>query len=417
MHVLGIDAGGTKTVCLLADERGADRSPKRAARAPTCTRPGELAVEKVLHDVMDAAIGDRDIAPARDLPRHRRRRSAGRRAGGRARSCAASAHRVARARRQRRAHRARRRRRTTRPASSSSPAPDRSSTAATPRTRPRAPAAGATCSATRAAATGSAARRSPPSMRAGDGRGPATRAHRRRRSRTSASTTSSRLVPRSCTTAMLPRAERGGARADRAAGARSRATRSRLRILERAADELVARRPSRWRRGSRCAATRSRSSSPAASSASCPGCVTELDAAPRRGRAARATSACSTANPRAGAVWLALAEARGGASRAQIRDTTDRCGFASSPRPGGAARALAADIARALAANPRLVLGLPTGRTPIPLYRELVARCTGARRVDFSPRDDVQPRRVPRRAGVAIRAATARSCSGTCSVT
>ena len=51
--------------------------------------------------------------------------------------------------------------------------------------------------------------------------------------------------------------------------------------------------------------------------------------------------------------------------------------------PAAAARALAADIARALHSNPRLVLGLPTGRTPIPLYRELVALCR-AGRVDFS---------------------------------
>jgi glucosamine-6-phosphate deaminase len=43
--------------------------------------------------------------------------------------------------------------------------------------------------------------------------------------------------------------------------------------------------------------------------------------------------------------------------------------FASADR---AARALAVDIAGRLMAQPRLVLGLPTGRTPIPLYRELV---------------------------------------------
>src|SRR5712692_5595288 len=36
------------------------------------------------------------------------------------------------------------------------------------------------------------------------------------------------------------------------------------------------------------------------------------------------------------------------------------------------ARACARDIARALASRPDIVLGLPTGRTPIPLYRELV---------------------------------------------
>jgi glucosamine-6-phosphate deaminase len=48
-----------------------------------------------------------------------------------------------------------------------------------------------------------------------------------------------------------------------------------------------------------------------------------------------------------------------------------------------AAGALAAHIARAVAANRALVLGLPTGRTPIPLYRELTARADrGA--IDFS---------------------------------
>jgi len=47
------------------------------------------------------------------------------------------------------------------------------------------------------------------------------------------------------------------------------------------------------------------------------------------------------------------------------------------------ARAAANDVARALRANPRLVLGLPTGRTPIPLYHELV-RLHRAGRADFS---------------------------------
>lgn len=37
-----------------------------------------------------------------------------------------------------------------------------------------------------------------------------------------------------------------------------------------------------------------------------------------------------------------------------------------------AARALARDIARSIDANPSLVLGLPTGRTPLPVYRRLV---------------------------------------------
>jgi glucosamine-6-phosphate deaminase len=41
------------------------------------------------------------------------------------------------------------------------------------------------------------------------------------------------------------------------------------------------------------------------------------------------------------------------------------------PTPRAAGRALAAAVSRAVAANPALVLGLPTGRTPIPFYREL----------------------------------------------
>jgi glucosamine-6-phosphate deaminase len=53
------------------------------------------------------------------------------------------------------------------------------------------------------------------------------------------------------------------------------------------------------------------------------------------------------------------------------------------PSDRAAAAALAARIADALAANPRLVLGLPTGRTPIFLYRELARLCQrGA--ADFS---------------------------------
>jgi glucosamine-6-phosphate deaminase len=46
------------------------------------------------------------------------------------------------------------------------------------------------------------------------------------------------------------------------------------------------------------------------------------------------------------------------------------------------ARALARDLSRQLAAKPATVLGLPTGRTPIPLYRELV-RLFNAAAVDF----------------------------------
>jgi glucosamine-6-phosphate deaminase len=47
------------------------------------------------------------------------------------------------------------------------------------------------------------------------------------------------------------------------------------------------------------------------------------------------------------------------------------------------ARALAQDIARALAARPSSVLGLPAGRTPVALYREL-SRLHSHGRIDFS---------------------------------
>jgi N-acetylglucosamine kinase-like BadF-type ATPase len=63
MHVLGIDAGGTKTVCLLADEHGAVISEARGPGANLHTS-GELAVEKVLHELMVAALGDHAVVPA-----------------------------------------------------------------------------------------------------------------------------------------------------------------------------------------------------------------------------------------------------------------------------------------------------------------------------------------------------------------
>jgi N-acetylglucosamine kinase-like BadF-type ATPase len=63
MHVLGIDAGGTKTVCFLADERGHLVSEARGSGA-NLQASGELEVEKVLHRVMEEAIGDRDVQPS-----------------------------------------------------------------------------------------------------------------------------------------------------------------------------------------------------------------------------------------------------------------------------------------------------------------------------------------------------------------
>ncbi|HET7217563.1 MAG TPA: BadF/BadG/BcrA/BcrD ATPase family protein [Vicinamibacterales bacterium] len=62
-HVLGIDAGGTKTLCYLADEHGTLESSARAGGA-NLQALGELHVEKVIHDVMEEAIGARDIMPA-----------------------------------------------------------------------------------------------------------------------------------------------------------------------------------------------------------------------------------------------------------------------------------------------------------------------------------------------------------------
>ncbi|HLG59421.1 MAG TPA: BadF/BadG/BcrA/BcrD ATPase family protein [Vicinamibacterales bacterium] len=62
MHVLGIDAGGTKTVCLLADEGGQILAESRGAGA-NLQAMGELEVEKVLHRVMEETLGDRDVRP------------------------------------------------------------------------------------------------------------------------------------------------------------------------------------------------------------------------------------------------------------------------------------------------------------------------------------------------------------------
>ncbi len=63
MHVLGIDAGGTKTVCLLADARGLIIAEARGTGANLHVA-GEVGVEKVLHELMVEAIGDRGITPA-----------------------------------------------------------------------------------------------------------------------------------------------------------------------------------------------------------------------------------------------------------------------------------------------------------------------------------------------------------------
>ncbi len=63
MHVLGIDAGGTKTVCLLADARGSIVAEGRGPGANLHVA-GELAVEKVLHEVMEQALANHRVMPA-----------------------------------------------------------------------------------------------------------------------------------------------------------------------------------------------------------------------------------------------------------------------------------------------------------------------------------------------------------------
>lgn len=63
MHVLGIDAGGTKTVAFLADADGRIVGEGRAGGA-NLQAHGELEVEKVIHGVIDLALGRRPVVPA-----------------------------------------------------------------------------------------------------------------------------------------------------------------------------------------------------------------------------------------------------------------------------------------------------------------------------------------------------------------
>lgn len=61
--MLGIDAGGTKTVCYLADEQANIVGEGRSGGA-NLQAHGELEVEKVLHAVIEQAYGDRAVLPA-----------------------------------------------------------------------------------------------------------------------------------------------------------------------------------------------------------------------------------------------------------------------------------------------------------------------------------------------------------------
>jgi N-acetylglucosamine kinase-like BadF-type ATPase len=62
MFVLGIDAGGTKTVCYLTDGEGKTLGEGRGSGANLHAN-GELEVEKVLHEVIEQALGERAIRP------------------------------------------------------------------------------------------------------------------------------------------------------------------------------------------------------------------------------------------------------------------------------------------------------------------------------------------------------------------
>ena len=63
MHVLGIDVGGTKTVCLLGDEEGRVLATAKGPGA-NLQAVGELQLEKVLHTVMEETVGQQTAVPA-----------------------------------------------------------------------------------------------------------------------------------------------------------------------------------------------------------------------------------------------------------------------------------------------------------------------------------------------------------------
>ncbi len=62
MAFLGIDAGGTKTVCRIADAHGQTLAQVRGPGA-NLQNAGELQVEKVLHDVIERATREADVWP------------------------------------------------------------------------------------------------------------------------------------------------------------------------------------------------------------------------------------------------------------------------------------------------------------------------------------------------------------------
>jgi N-acetylglucosamine kinase-like BadF-type ATPase len=62
-YVIGVDAGGTKTVCLLADRDGRVLAESRGGGA-NLRAHGDVEVERVLRHVLDAVLGGRSDPPA-----------------------------------------------------------------------------------------------------------------------------------------------------------------------------------------------------------------------------------------------------------------------------------------------------------------------------------------------------------------
>ena len=237
-------------------------------------------------------------------------------------------------------------------------------------------------------------------MRASDGRGPATRltseilAHLQPERRVAAA--AHRLRPR------VAADDGRGARADRAGASAAQGDAVATRILERAAEELVL--------AARSVASRLEMRGdaftfflaggvfrvvpwlaeelPRRLAEVAPRCQVQLLARGAGGRR-------RLARARRSARRRERASLQGAGRAADVASAMTRVRIFETPAAPGASARAATSRGRSRR-NPTLVLGLPTGRTPIPLYRELVRlHAAGPRR--FQPRDDVQPRRVPRR--------------------
>src|SRR6516165_2859179 len=229
----------------------------------------------------------------------------------------------------------------------------------------------------RAAGTGSAANRWRRSC------GPSTDAGRRRPSpptswRISMSTTSHGCRA-SCTTAT----SRGAASRP---SARSRNAPPRRATPSPCEFWNVRPKNSSWQRvrsqpGWRCAETRSAFTLLAVCSRWCPGSLSNSNGGSWRSRRGRRSSRSIKNRPSARSGWPSPKPVAAPAYRNTKTETDVRIRVFASAE--ALARTLALDVVRRLAEKPDAVLGLPTGLTPIPLYRELV-RLHHAGKADFS---------------------------------